>query len=151
MKIFYISILIILIHCSPLQSEKYRVFFVDKGDQILEYNNELYNSILDNLDKRAIQRRKINLESDTILSFRDIPIYQNYLDSLENDNINIISKLTWYNYIIIDTDSTNASKLINYPFVSKVQKVIKNYKESTNQVSLNNCDEFYYNLSLIYQ
>ncbi len=147
MKIFYLSLLIIIILTTPLKSEKYRVFLTDKGNQVLEYNNELYNNILVSLDKKAIQRRKINLESDTILSFRDIPIYQNYLDSLENVGIEIISQLTWYNYIVIDSDSTNAYKLINYPFVSKVQKVIKNYREETNTLQLNNCDKFDYNLS----
>lgn len=147
MKIFYSSLLIIIILTTPLQSEKYRVFFTDKGNQVLEYNNDLYNSILDNLDKKAIQRRKINLESDTILSFRDIPIYQNYLDSLENVGIEIISQLTWYNYIVIDSDSLVASELLDYPFVSDVQQVIKNYKDETNTLQINNCDEFDYNLS----
>jgi serine protease AprX len=147
MKILYYTIILSFIISPLLKAEKYRVYFKDKGEQILEYENELYNSILSTLDKKAIERRIINLETDTILSYRDIPIYQKYLDSIQNLNINIVSKLTWYNYIIVDTDSSKINHIKDYSFVSSFQKVIKNYEEKSTQMYFTNCGEFEYNLS----
>ncbi|MFN3194741.1 MAG: S8 family serine peptidase [Chlorobiota bacterium] len=147
MKILYLLIIISIGYSPNLFAEKYRVFFKDKGNQVLEYNNDLYNDILSSLDNKAIKRRKINLETDTILSYKDIPIYQNYLDSLHSLNIELISELTWYNYIIVESDSIEIQKLSNFSFVKHFQKVIKNYQDTPSQLNFNNCGEFNYNLS----
>lgn len=147
MKILYLLIIISIGYSPNLFAEKYRVFFKDKGNQVLEYNNDLYNDILSSLDNKAIKRRKINLETDTILSYKDIPIYQNYLDSIMNLDMKLVSKLAWYNYIIVDSDSNEIQKLSNFSFIKHFQKVIKNYEDTPSQIEFNDCGEFEYNLS----
>ena len=100
MKLIITLISLVIFNISLNAQELYRIYLKEKGNQVLEYNNDLYNEILNKLDKRAVERRKINLKTDNIIFEKDIPIYEKYLDSLVNNGVSIRSKLKWYNYII---------------------------------------------------
>jgi hypothetical protein len=75
MKIIILIISLVIFNISLNAQNLYRIYLKDKGNQVLEYNNDLYNDILNKLDKRAVERRKINLKTDNILSDKDIPIW----------------------------------------------------------------------------
>ena len=144
------TILILLVFTSltisSYSADLYRVYLKDKGNQTLEFGNQLYKDILTNLDKKAIERRKINLKTDNILSEKDIPIYEKYLDTLSELAI-VKSKLKWYNYIIAEIDSSQLDIIQNLSFVNEVQSVLQHYSTDNNLVLLENCDRFEYNYS----
>lgn len=145
MKNTILSILISLIIIPNLNSmELYRIYFTDKGTQNLEYQNDLYNRILASLDSRAVQRRKLNMNSDNIITNKDIPIYEKYLESLSNINVQLVSELTWYNYIIADIGLNNPDEIKNFPFVKNIQPVIEHYKNINNTTEYNDCGLFEY-------
>ncbi len=144
MKIIILIISLVILNISLNAQNLYRIYLKDKGNQVLEYNNDLYNEILNNLDKRALERRKINLKSDDIISEKDIPIYENYLDSLISKGISIHSKLKWYNYIIADIDSMNIDEISSLEFVNEVQPIVKHYKNDVNTLEYESCDLFEY-------
>jgi len=144
MKLLILIISLVILNISLNAQSLYRVYLKDKGNKVLEYNNELYNEILSDLDERAIERRKINLKSDNIISVKDIPIYENYLDSLVSMGITIRSKLKWYNYIIAEIDSVLLVEIKQLEFVDLVQPVEEHYINNNNTLEYNNCDLFEY-------
>lgn len=144
MKFIILIICLVIFNISLTAQNLYRVYLKDKGNQVLEYNNELYNDILSDLDERAIERRKINLKSDNIIFEKDIPIYENYLDSLLSKGVSIRSKLKWYNYLIAEIDTNIIDDIKNFSFVKEIQPIVEHYNNSNNTLEFNNCDLFEY-------
>ena len=144
MKFIILIICLVIFNISLTAQNLYRVYLKDKGNQVLEYNNELYNDILSDLDERAIERRKINLKSDNIIFEKDIPIYENYLDSLISKGVSIRSKLKWYNYLIAEIDTNKIDDIKNLSFVKAIQPIVEHYNNSNNTLEFNNCDLFEY-------
>lgn len=125
----------------------YRIYLKNKGNQTLEYDNALYNSILNDLDEKAIYRRKINLKSDNIISNKDVPIYKKYLDSLTFLNVNIKAKIKWYNYVVGELDTNQVTTIKNLSFISEVQPINDHYSNKNNTTTYEDCGQFDYNLS----
>lgn len=144
MRIIILSICLVIVNISLNAQNYYRIYLNDKGNQKLEFNNVLYNKILSELDPRAIERRKLNLQSDNIIFEKDIPIYENYLDSLENNGVTIHSKLKWYNYIIAEIDTNYIEIIRNFSFVKDIQSVVEHYNNIINTLEYDNCDVFEY-------
>ena len=76
MNLKILSIFFIIFSLSSYSQDYYRIYFTDKGNQKLKFNNQLYKAILSDLDKKAIERRKINLKTENIIFEKDIPIYK---------------------------------------------------------------------------
>ncbi|MFA7325388.1 MAG: S8 family serine peptidase [Candidatus Kapaibacterium sp.] len=144
MKLIITLISLVIFNISLNAQELYRIYLRDKGNQVLEYNNDLYNDILNKLDKKAVERRKINLKTDNIIFEKDIPIYEKYLDSLVNNGVSIRSKLKWYNYIIAEIDSNRIEEIGNYNFVVLIQPIVEHYNNTINTLEFSNCDLFEY-------
>lgn len=144
MKLLILIISLVILNISLNAQDLYRIYLKDKGNQVLEYNNDLYNEILSKLDKRAIERRKINLNTDNIIFEKDIPIYENYIDSLNSKGITIRSKLTWYNYVIAEIDSNELEDISKFSFVKEIQPIVEHYTNKENTLEFDNCDLFEY-------
>lgn len=142
MNLKILSIFFIIFSLSSYSQDYYRIYFTDKGNHKLKFNNQLYKAILSDLDKKAIERRKINLKTENIIFEKDIPIYKNYLDSLENNGVTIHSKLKWYNYIVAEIDPIYKSKIENFSFVKKIQPIIEHYKSDVNSIQYEDCNLF---------
>jgi len=148
MKKYTLLLYIILLSTSTVNSQElYRIYFTDKGNQILEFENELYNNILLGLDENAIQRRILNLNSDNILSEKDIPIYEKYLDSLTNLGLVIKSKLKWYNYIVSEMYPNILESVLEIEFIDTIQQVKEHYIAGRNTSDFINCGTFDYDIS----
>lgn len=147
MKYTTLIILIILISHTSYSKNLYRIYLKDKGNQTLKYHNELYNSILNNLDEKAIYRRKINLKSDNIISNKDVPIYKKYLDSIIFLNVTIKAELKWYNYIVGEMDSNIVHDIENLSFVSSVQPILEHYNNANNTTTYEDCGQYDYGYS----
>lgn len=102
------------------QNSRYRIDFTDK-------NNSPYalSAPSQFLSQRAIERRT---RQDIALSENDLPVNQNYIDSILNSgNVQLLNRSKWFNSIAISTDDSTLFDLINtFSFVKKTER----YKKS---------------------
>jgi len=120
-----------------LAPQKYWIQFTDK-------NNSKYSLDFPNLflSERAIERReRYNID----YSFSDLPVNQNYKDSLVKLGFNVLNISKWLNGAIVQTDDTTLlEKVTHFSFVKPflnlkiaVSKNIPSLKKNT-EVLLNN-------------
>jgi serine protease AprX len=124
MRIFTLFI-ILLLSLYSFPQNKYLVYFKDKGinsGQTLNKTSALYKDALNNLTKRAIQRRKKVL-GDEIISYEDLPIRNEYIDILNSLGVKIVHKLMWFNAVSAYIDDSQLTTLRKLPFVAKVEPV----------------------------
>lgn len=110
-----------------LPQEKYFIYFKDKGAEknfILSKSSPEYQSALNSLTERAIERRKKNL-GEEIIRYEDLPINQNYINELEKHGINIIRSLNWFNCVSAIVPSEKMQLIKSLPFVLLVEPVRK--------------------------
>jgi serine protease AprX len=95
----------------------YRVYFTDKG-----YDNPAYSDPLLLLSQRAISRRQ--KAGITVPDFRDLPVNQNYLDTISARGFTLHCKSHWMNTALFKTvESADTGLLLNLPFVKNVKVV----------------------------
>jgi subtilisin family serine protease len=122
-----ILLFLILLASIALPQDKYFIYFKDKGADknfILSKSSAEYQSALNSLTEKAIERRKKNL-GEEIIRYEDLPINQNYINELENLGIRIIHGLNWFNCVsaIVPADKIHLIKSL--PFVQSVEPVRK--------------------------
>ena len=112
---------------------KYLVYFTDKAvDDVssLSKSSNLYQSALNKLTDRAIERRRKNL-GDDFITVEDIPIKQQYLQQIRSLGIKIINELTWFNAVsaYLTDEELNSTK--TFDFVEKIEpvKILKFQKD----------------------
>ncbi len=92
----------------------YRVYMTDKGD--INYNPG------DLLSAKAIMRRE--KAGIPYPDFRDLPVYQPYIEQISDSGFILHSTSKWMNTALFKTNTiTDASALLNLPFVSEIKKV----------------------------
>jgi len=110
-----------------LPQDKYFIYFKDKSGEknfILSKSSPEYQSALNSLTERAIERRKKNL-GEEIIRYEDLPINQNYINELEKHGINIIRSLNWFNCVSAIVPSEKMQLIKSLPFVLLVEPVRK--------------------------
>lgn len=122
-----ILIILILFSSQIFSQEKYFIYFIDKGPEYLNGLNKSslsYNPAINSLTPKSIERRQKNLGKDFI-TYEDLPIYNNYLQQLENLEIKIIRNLNWFNCVSAYLTSDQISIAKNLPFVKSIEPVKK--------------------------
>ena len=122
-----ILIILILFSSQIFSQEKYFIYFIDKGPENLNGLNKsslYYNPAINSLTPKSIERRQKNLGKDFI-TYEDLPIYNNYLQQLENLEIKIIRNLNWFNCVSTYLTSDQISIAKNLPFVKSIETVKK--------------------------
>lgn len=112
-----ILIILILFSSQIFSQEKYFIYFIDKGPEYLNGLNKSslsYNPAINSLTPKSIERRQKNLGKDFI-TYEDLPIYNNYLQQLENLEIKIIRNLNWFNCVSAYLTSDQISIAKNLP------------------------------------
>lgn len=125
-------IILILFSSQIFSQEKYFIYFIDKGQENLNGLNKFsssYNSAINSLTPKSIERRQKNLGKDFI-TYEDLPIYNNYLQQLENLEIKIIRNLNWFNCVSAYLTSDQISISKNLPFVKSIEPVKKLFYKS---------------------
>ena len=98
----------------PEYSFFYRVYLTDKGD--MNYNPE------DLLSAKAIIRRE--KAGIAYPDYRDLPVYKPYTEQISDSGFILHSTSKWMNTALFKTNTiTDASTLLNLPFVSEIKKV----------------------------
>jgi serine protease AprX len=120
-------IIVILVSCGFPQS-KYFVYFKNKGidpaEKLLK-SNPLYESAIKLFSEKSIERRIKNMGEEDFITYEDLPMNENYIDQLEKLGVKIENKLRWFNAITSYLTDVEKVKVLNLPFVVKVEPVRK--------------------------
>ena len=117
----------ILLTSNVLPQEKYFIYFKDKGadrNSFLSKSSAEYNSALNSLTEKAIERRKKNL-GEEIIRFEDLPINQKYINELQTLGIQIVRLLNWFNCVSAIVPPEKIQLIKSLPFVQSVEPVRK--------------------------
>lgn len=119
--------------------EKYFVYFVDKGPS----ENQLLKTTPESLgiSHEAVLRRQKVLSSDNdILTQADLPVFADYILTLENFGFKIIHKIKWMNAVSVTVKDISILKTVeNLPFVEMIEPVRKiRFKSIDDKKSVNN-------------
>jgi serine protease AprX len=159
-RIFLFFVILIMMNISTCvmvfsqQRATYRVFFQDKGIQVFSPGTPLYEKVKSELSPNTLLRRRSVATTDTseLLQVSDIPIYQPYLDSLIKTipDMKIHTKVRWFNYVVIETDTQLVNSLTKLSFVKAVKPTNTKFIEmNINKYAITTlCDNLFYSSSL---
>lgn len=139
---FYRIVLLffILITSAVISQQKHFIYFVDKEvpeNKPLLKTSQVYNAALSMLSERTIIRREKHL-GDEIISYEDLPIKKEYIQSLSELGITIKHKLHWFNAVsaLIPEDKINLIKSL--PFVKSIEPVkVFSFNKTFSDYSIN--------------
>ncbi len=121
-KFFLLLLLIPFTFLSP--QNKYFIYFRDKGeDASLRKSSLSYQKALQSISPRAIERRKKVLDEDSIITFEDLPVNEDYIGQLTSMGIKIENKLNWFNSVSAYLDSEQRKQVEGLIFVKNVDPV----------------------------
>lgn len=104
-------------------SEKYRIFFKDKGGEDFKVGGELYEKTIRSISYRSLERRKKVLPPNSLITIEDAPIFEKYIQEIQKLDISIVLRLKWLNYVVVEMDPIKLGMVSSLPFVTKVQLV----------------------------
>ncbi|MDP3831977.1 MAG: S8 family serine peptidase, partial [Ignavibacteriaceae bacterium] len=137
-------ILIITFSCYTFPQEKYIVYFKDKGinkNSILSKSSSYYAKAINNLSQKSIERRERSFISDDIVTYEDIPVIEEYVESIENAGGKIHHRLKWFNAVSVYINSDRINFIKTLPFVEKVEPVKKYIRKTEfNFIEVSNSD-----------
>jgi serine protease AprX len=125
MKTLFISLLFFF--SIPLFPQtKYFIYLTDKGinkNVSLKKSAPEYKSALNLLSARSVERRRKVLGDENIVSYDDIPVYDNYVNRITDLGIKIENKLKWFNAVTAYLTPQQLSQLNSLSFISKIEAV----------------------------
>ena len=153
MKVFLLLYVAILLSNSFAQT-KYLIYFNDKGitaSERLEKSSNLYQSALNELTPRCINRRIKNLGEENIISFEDIPIKPDYITSLESLGIKIENNLKWFNAVSAYLTDQQFEDIFQLNFIEKIEKVrILKFNNKLPELTDASSKRFYFDFPINY-
>ena len=125
-KIFILNLIISIsfLGYRPYEKQKYWIFFKDKGFSTITIQEKLLN-YKKNLPEKVLRRRLKTLQPDEIIDISDLPLYQHYLNKLQELQIKPIVKSKWLNAVSANLSSQQVKLIKKLPFVLKIQPVIR--------------------------
>ena len=99
----YLFIFLIISLSASFSQNKYLIYFKDKGDipPSLNKSSLSYQKAMDFLTSHAIERRKKVMNNDSIITFEDLPLNNEYVSYLTALGIKIVNKLKWFNAVLM--------------------------------------------------
>lgn len=123
---FFLPILFLLLSVSLYAQDKYLVYFKDKGPEIAKSgeNINLFKALTaEYITEKALERRAKNLPAEKIIDYDDLPLFREYLSSLNSLGLTPHRELRWFNAVSVYINSSQLTQIKNLPFVSRVEKV----------------------------
>jgi serine protease AprX len=115
------------------------IVFSDKGkfkpDEKITYNSEAYRSGYELLTERAVNRRLKVMSKEELISFRDLPVEDSYIEKISQLGINIIAKSRWFNGVSAYLTKNQIEKLAAQDYVRQIFAVKKLYKQNFDYIS----------------
>lgn len=106
-------------------TQKYWIFFKDKGPVALAKAGAAMNEARSRLAPRAIQRRLKVRPAENLVDMADVAVYQPYVDTLRRMGVHIRTISRWLNAVSATTDAAARPSLEALPFVERMQPVRK--------------------------
>ena len=121
-KILLLIILVPFVILLP--QEKYFIYFKDKGEySSLRKSAPGYLKAMEKISPRALERRKKVMNSDSLITFEDLPVSKDYISQLSVIGIKVVNELDWFNAVSAYLDNDLKKRAENLPFVRKVVPV----------------------------
>lgn len=139
MKKLFLLLFILNIQFFPQQ--KYFIYFKDKGIKeniVLNKNLPEFQKAISGLSERSIERRKKNLDEEKLIDYTDIPINEDYIQTLENNGIKILRKLKWFNAVSAYLNENQINEIKKLSFVAQIEKVKTLYSKPIPETNQNN-------------
>ena len=105
--------------------QKYWIFFQDKGPGILAKRSHRIQAAAQRLTARALKRRAKVRSQNNLVDETDIALYQPYLNTLTQNDLEIISRSRWLNAVTVFADTDDIPKIKKIPFVKSIQRVAR--------------------------
>jgi serine protease AprX len=119
--IFLTSVL--LIPSMYSQSSGYwRIFFRDKGNEVLAPGSNLWYKTLEIHTQRSLDRRKKNNPKGPLITQADAPVQATYVKEIAKYVDSVLLTLRWNNYVVVKTDSSRLTSIRNLSFVKAIQR-----------------------------
>ena len=108
----------------PLCQGKYFIYFKDKGPiNSFQKSSPAYQKALRLLSHHAIERREKVMNSDSLITFEDIPLYADYIEQLLHLGIKIDNKLNWFNAVSAYLNDEQKQSVSSLSFVKRISLV----------------------------
>ena len=104
-------------------TEKYWVFFKDKGFGSLEKSTPNLSILEKEITPRALKRRSKVLKPDRLFDDTDLPVCEEYINRLKKDGFILITESRWLNAVSVLVAPNQFTTLKAYSFVDRLQKV----------------------------
>ena len=124
-RILIVNVLSFVIACMPLNAQNsgyWRVFFRDKGNEVVAPGSTLWYTTLSIHSQRCLDRRKLNNPKAPLITQEDAPIPQEYVQAVSKFADTVLLQLRWNNYIVVKTDSARLASIKNLKFVKSLQR-----------------------------
>lgn len=126
-KLIILILAIFISAVSISAQERFMVYFKDKGINTAGSLNKTsieYKEAEAALSKRAIDRRKKTM-GENYITYEDLPINKNYIETVKNFGVEIHRELKWFNAVSCYLTEEQIKQIILLPFVDKIEKVRK--------------------------
>ncbi len=123
-KIFLVVFILLL--SNAYSQPKFFIYFKDKGVEKgvkLEKNSELFQSAVELLSERSIQRRIKNMGEDDFITFEDLPLNEDYVTGIKSLGIEIDNELRWFNAVTAYLDDEKLNKVRQLDYIEKIEPV----------------------------
>lgn len=106
---------------------RYLVYFKDKGpyrpDEKLEKGSEAYKLAESQLSVKALWRRGKVLPDDELVSYMDIPVYEQYTDKIKSMGFKLNAVSKWFNMVSIFATRKQLDEIKKLDFVDRIEGV----------------------------
>ena len=108
-----------LLSVNEKQTVKVWIYFTDKGDNTAYYFSHPEKVV----SKKSLARRAMRMKSKSLIDFRDIPVYNQYVRDLTELGIKIHQRSRWFNSVSGYADYDEILAAEKLPFVKKIDLV----------------------------
>ena len=118
------------------------IFFTDKGFSTLSQYSAKLQEAENNLTERAKNRRLKARGQNNLVDFRDIPVYQPYIDQVLSSGVKFRSVLRWFNAVTVEAAPDQLNQIARLPFVRMFKHVCSGNAPIDNLDKTNNNIEY---------
>lgn len=107
------------------------IYFTDKGGSLESY----YSNPHLLLSEKSLQRRA-KVDSENLIDFTDLPLNQEYVQTLIDNGFQIKQKSKWLNAVSGYANKNTIENILSYNFIKSVD-VVKTFKKSDDELEFN--------------
>ena len=119
------------------------VFFSDKSQDIQSY----FDNPISVVSEKSLKRRSKVLNENSLITQRDLPVNQNYIEHIRSLGFNVKQKTKWFNGVSVWSTKSELNQLANLSFVKKLDVVYRFSKDCSTEELIDDAESHNQNLS----